>query len=46
MLDGGIIFESHGQLVGATGVSGAPSGTEYNRCAKTGVDAFRESPVF
>jgi uncharacterized protein GlcG (DUF336 family) len=46
MLGGGMIFESHGSLVGSIGVSGAPSGADDDRCAKAGIDAIRESLEF
>jgi uncharacterized protein GlcG (DUF336 family) len=46
MLGGGMIIESHGKLVGAIGVSGAPTGAEDDRCAKAGIAAIHESLEF
>lgn len=46
MLGGGLIIESHGKLVGAIGVAGAPTGEDDDRCAKAGIDAINESLVF
>lgn len=46
MLGGGLIIESHGALVGAIGVSGAPSGADDDRCAKAGIDAIHDALVF
>lgn len=46
MLGGGMIIESHGSLVGAIGVSGAPSGADDDRCAQAGINAIRESLDF
>lgn len=46
MLGGGIIIESHGSLVGAIGVAGAPSGADDDRCAQAGINAIRESLEF
>jgi uncharacterized protein GlcG (DUF336 family) len=41
-----MIIESHGKLVGAIGVSGAPTGAEDDRCAKAGIAAIHESLEF
>jgi uncharacterized protein GlcG (DUF336 family) len=43
VLGGGKMLQSGGALVGAIGVSGAPGGTEDDRCASAGVDAVREA---
>lgn len=43
---GGMIIESHGALVGASGVSGAPTGADDDRCAKAGIDAIHDALVF
>lgn len=41
MLGGGLPIEAAGALVGAVGVSGAPSGELDEACAKAGIDAIR-----
>lgn len=46
MLGGGMTIESHGSLVGAIGVAGAPSGADDDRCAKAGIAAIQESLEF
>lgn len=43
IMGGGMPIESRGVLVGAIGVSGAPTAPENERCAKTGIEAIRES---
>lgn len=40
MLGGGVMVETGGSLIGAVGVSGAPSGAEDEGCAKVGIDAI------
>jgi uncharacterized protein GlcG (DUF336 family) len=42
MLGGGVLVEAGGSLVGAVGVSGAPSGDLDDACAKAGVAAIEE----
>jgi uncharacterized protein GlcG (DUF336 family) len=42
MIGGGVPIEVAGTLVGGVGISGAPSGTEDDRCAKAGVQAMVE----
>jgi uncharacterized protein GlcG (DUF336 family) len=42
MLGGGVLVEAGGSLVGAVGVSGAPSGEQDDACAKAGVIAIEE----
>lgn len=39
---GGILVEAAGTLVGAIGVSGAPSGDNDEACAKAGIAAIRD----
>jgi uncharacterized protein GlcG (DUF336 family) len=46
ILGGGMPIESHGSLVGAIGISGAPTGADDDRCAKAGINAIRESLEF
>lgn len=41
MLGGGVLVEAAGSVVGAVGVSGAPSGTEDAACAEAGIEAIR-----
>lgn len=43
ILGGGMPIESHGSLVRAIGISGAPTGADDDRCAKAGINAIRES---
>jgi uncharacterized protein GlcG (DUF336 family) len=42
MLGGGVLVEAGGSLVGAVGVSGAPSGEQDDTCASAGVAAIEE----
>jgi uncharacterized protein GlcG (DUF336 family) len=42
MLGGGVLVEAGGSLVGAVGVSGAPSGELDDACARAGVAAIEE----
>ena len=42
MLGGGVLVEVAGQIVGAVGVSGAPSGEEDALCSQDGIDAIQE----
>ena len=43
MIGGGIPLEAAGRLVGAIGVSGAPSGELDDACAKAGISAIRDA---
>jgi uncharacterized protein GlcG (DUF336 family) len=43
MIGGGLLLRSAGQIVGAIGVSGAPSGDMDDACAKAGIDAITEA---
>ncbi|WP_316978653.1 GlcG/HbpS family heme-binding protein [Shumkonia mesophila] len=40
MLGGGVPVEAGGAMLGAVGVSGAPSGAMDDRCARMGIDAI------
>jgi len=40
MLGGGVLVEAAGSMVGAVGVSGAPSGEQDDACARAGVAAI------
>jgi uncharacterized protein GlcG (DUF336 family) len=42
MLGGGVLVEAGGSMVGAVGVSGAPSGEQDDACARAGVAAIEE----
>jgi len=42
MLGGGVLVEAAGSMVGAVGVSGAPSGEQDDACARAGVAAIEE----
>jgi len=42
VLDGGVIIQAGGQLVGAVGVSGAPSGKTDEKCAIAGVKSIQD----
>jgi len=39
---GGLMIEAGGSLLGGIGVSGAPGGSEDERCAAAGIEAIRE----
>lgn len=41
-LGGGLLIEAGGSIVGAIGVSGAPSGDADDTCAKAGIAAIRD----
>lgn len=43
---GGVAIQAGGSLLGAVGVSGAPSGTADDACAKAGIEAIREALEF
>jgi uncharacterized protein GlcG (DUF336 family) len=42
MSAGGVPIQANGELVGAIGVAGAPSGQTDERCARAGVEAITE----
>jgi uncharacterized protein GlcG (DUF336 family) len=42
MLGGGVLIEVGGSLVGAVGVSGAPSGEQDDACARAGLETIEE----
>jgi uncharacterized protein GlcG (DUF336 family) len=46
MIGGGLPVTAAGSLVGAVGVSGAPSGEADQVCAQAGIDAIEESLIF
>lgn len=46
MLGGGVLVEASGTIVGAVGVSGAPSGAEDDACAEAGIEAIQEDLPF
>lgn len=46
MLGGGVMVEAGGSLVGAIGVSGAPSGELDDACAKAGIAAIEDKLLF
>lgn len=46
MLGGGEPVRSAGSLIGAVGVSGAPTGEEDAACAKAGLEAIRDQLAF
>jgi uncharacterized protein GlcG (DUF336 family) len=46
MLGGGVMVEAGGSLVGAVGVSGAPSGEQDDACAKAGIAAIEDKLLF
>jgi uncharacterized protein GlcG (DUF336 family) len=46
IVDGGLIVEAAGSLLGAVGVSGAPGGDADEVCAKAGIEAIRDKLDF
>ena len=46
MIGGGLIIEAAGSLVGAIGVSGAPSGEFDDLCAAAGIEAIEDLIAF
>jgi uncharacterized protein GlcG (DUF336 family) len=42
MIGGGVLVEAAGSMVGAVGVSGAPSGEQDDACARAGLAAIEE----
>jgi len=45
-IGGGMPIEAQGSILGAIGVSGAPSGDSDDRCASAGIEAIRERIEF
>jgi uncharacterized protein GlcG (DUF336 family) len=43
---GGVLIEAGGSIVGAIGVSGAPTGVDDDACAKAGIAAVRDALDF
>ncbi len=41
MLGGGVLIQAGGSMVGAVGVSGAPSGADDDACAEDGIQAIQ-----
>jgi uncharacterized protein GlcG (DUF336 family) len=46
MVGGGMLIDAAGSLVGAIGVSGAPSGAADDSCAAAGIAAIEEDISF
>ncbi|KAF0097351.1 MAG: hypothetical protein FD144_5166 [Rhodospirillaceae bacterium] len=46
VIGGGVVIEAGGSLVGAVGVSGAPSGDADDACAKAGLEAIGDKLEF
>ena len=46
MLGGGVLVEVEGSIVGAVGISGAPSGDADDACARAGIAAIEEKLLF
>lgn len=46
MVGGGVPVEVAGSLVGAVGVSGAPSGAQDDACARAGLAAVKDELIF
>lgn len=46
MLGGGVPVEAHGSIIGAVGVSGAPSGAMDDGCSRAGIDAVAADLAF
>jgi len=46
MIGGGLTIEAAGSLVGAIGVSGAPSGDQDDSCAAAGIEAIEDLIAF
>lgn len=46
MLGGGVPVDAAGTMVGAVGVSGAPSGLDDENCAQAGIDAVADQLAF
>lgn len=42
MLGGGVVIEAGGNMLGAVGVSGAPTGEDDDACAKAGIQAIQD----
>jgi uncharacterized protein GlcG (DUF336 family) len=45
-LGGGVPIEAAGSMFGAIGVSGGPSGSDDDKCARTGIEAIQDSLEF
>ena len=45
-IGGGVLIEAKGSIIGAVGVSGAPSGTNDDACAKAGIKAIADRLEF
>jgi uncharacterized protein GlcG (DUF336 family) len=45
-LGGGVPVEAAGSMFGAIGVSGGPSGSDDDKCARSGIEAIQESLEF
>ncbi len=46
MLGGGVPVEAAGSIIGAVGVSGAPSGELDDKCGRAGIDAVMDDLAF
>jgi uncharacterized protein GlcG (DUF336 family) len=46
MLGGGVLVEAAGSIVGAVGISGAPSGALDDACARAGIEAVAADLAF
>ena len=46
MLGGGVLVEAEGSIVGAVGISGAPSGEADDACARAGIKAIEDKLLF
>lgn len=46
IMDGGVVIRAGGQMVGAVGVSGAPTGVLDEACAQKGLDSVHERLEF
>jgi len=42
MIGGGMVIEAAGSLVGAIGISGAPTGELDDSCASAGIEAIED----
>lgn len=45
-IGGGVLIEAQGSILGAVGVSGAPSGTNDDACARAGIKAIADRLEF
>ncbi len=46
MLGGGVPVDAAGTMVGAVGISGAPSGQMDDTCARAGIEAVADDLAF